>query len=111
MFYENAFQTTFEVLLLCPMLTVSDEVKPPWIVQMIFKYVVAHLPLGRTILDKRNYYVSHPESLICRVLNLGNCQFGLLAWDLTLFFICLADGARNLQVSYLACESGERLGN
>eukprot|EP00913_Durusdinium_trenchii_P031016 g29048.t1 len=31
------------VLLLCPMLTVSDEVKPPWIVQMIFKYVVAHL--------------------------------------------------------------------
>ncbi|CAE7684804.1 CSE [Symbiodinium pilosum] len=26
-----------------PMLTVSDEVKPPWIVQMIFKHVVARL--------------------------------------------------------------------
>ena len=32
-----------EVLLLCPMLTVSDEVKPPWIVQMIFKYAIARL--------------------------------------------------------------------
>ena len=32
-----------EVLLLCPMLTVSDEVKPPWIVQMIFKYLLARL--------------------------------------------------------------------
>ena len=27
------------------MLTVSDEVKPPWIVQMIFKHVVARLRL------------------------------------------------------------------
>ena len=25
------------------MLTVSDEVKPPWIVQMIFKYAIARL--------------------------------------------------------------------
>ena len=32
-----------EVLLLCPMLTVSEEVKPPWIVQMIFKYLLARL--------------------------------------------------------------------
>eukprot|EP00434_Breviolum_minutum_P003858 symbB.v1.2.003393.t1/scaffold190.1/size276550/18 len=31
------------VLLLCPMLTVSEEVKPPWIVQMIFKYLLARL--------------------------------------------------------------------
>ena len=30
-------------VLMCPMLTVSDEVKPPWIVQQFFKYVVAPL--------------------------------------------------------------------
>lgn len=30
-------------MLLCPMLTVSDEVKPPWVVQMIFKHVLARL--------------------------------------------------------------------
>ncbi|CAL1148718.1 unnamed protein product, partial [Cladocopium goreaui] len=30
-------------VLMCPMLTVSDEVKPPWIVQQFFKHVVAPL--------------------------------------------------------------------
>ncbi|CAJ1387529.1 unnamed protein product [Effrenium voratum] len=31
------------VILICPMLTISDEVKPPWIVQMTFKHVIAPL--------------------------------------------------------------------
>ena len=31
------------VMLLAPMLTVSDEVKPPWLVQMIFKHLLARL--------------------------------------------------------------------
>ncbi|CAK9106775.1 Caffeoylshikimate esterase (Lysophospholipase 2) (LysoPL2) [Durusdinium trenchii] len=30
-------------ILLCPMLTVSDELKPPWIVQQVFKRIIAPL--------------------------------------------------------------------
>lgn len=37
-----------EVILICPMLTISDEVKPPWIVQMTFKHVIAPLLFGQT---------------------------------------------------------------
>ena len=31
------------MILEAPMLTVSDEIKPPWIVQMIFKHIVVRL--------------------------------------------------------------------
>ena len=65
--YDGIHDFSFAgAVLMCPMLTVSDEVKPPWIVQQFFKHVVAPLMPSWPITPSVETWQQHVE-------NCGEC--------------------------------------